>query len=491
MINKEALEYAISTTPQERRYLLQNDFAMWFTYYYIDYLKFPYAPFHYEMFDDVSKLTDGTYRELAWVMFRESAKTSFAKGFITWLICTEKRKYINVDSFDKENAERMLFDAILELQRNPRILADYGELYNAKRNSEELTQKKISNFLTNNGIRVEAHSTQESIRGRLHGAQRPDCLILDDFETNKTKDSEAYTAQVAGHISEAQSGMDAQGIVLYLCNYITEYGNVNKLFKRSESDTRLKVRKVDVLLPDGNPSWPEKYTVQEPPEPGKVSIPDIKKKLGPQVFDAEMMNNPIDESSQEFLSSWFKYVPRETVLAMNTRKFALVDSAMSKRSDSDNTGISRVYVDKENKWYVSSKGYKVNAKSMIDLLFQLHDEGMEAIGIETTAYTEGILPYFQEECRKRNLYPRIKELKHGGVQKETRIRGLIPRYANGDIYHIEGETGDLESELLRFPRSKHDDCADSLAYAPQICEKPYETRTFYEEDTPMYSDIGI
>jgi phage terminase large subunit-like protein len=444
------------------------------------------------MFDDAQKLIDGTYREVAWVGFRECAKTSIAKGFITWMICTDKKKYINVDSFDKENAERMLFDAILELQKNPRILKDYGELYNVKRNSEELTQKKISNFLTNNGIRVEAHSTQESIRGRLHGAQRPDALILDDFETNKTKDSEAYTQQVANHISEAQSGMDAQGIVLYLCNYITEYGNVNKLMERSVDDNRLKVRKVDVIM-NGVPSWPDKYalTTEEATKTGKVSIEDIRKKLGPQVFNSEMMNMPIDEDSQEFMSSWFKEISRAEVLRLNTRKYALIDSAMSKRSESDNTGISRVYVDKENKWYVSGKKYRVNVKSLIDLLFQLHDEGMEAIGIETTAYTEGVQPYFQEECRKRNKYPRIVELKHGGIQKETRIRSLIPRYSNGDVFHITGECQDLEDELLRFPKSKHDDVMDSLAYGSQICEKPYDTSNFSQEDTTIYSEIGI
>jgi phage terminase large subunit-like protein len=490
-INQVALKYAIESSPQERKYILEQNFSLWFCYYYIDYIKFPFANFHYEMFKDIENLLNGTYRELAWVMFRESAKTSIAKGFITYLIANNKRKYINVDSFDKENAERMLFDAILELQKNPRILKDYGELYNVKRNAEELTQKKISNFLTNNGIRVEAHSTQESIRGRLHGAQRPDALILDDFETNKTKDSEAYTAQVAGHISEAQSGMDANGIVLYLCNYITEYGNVSKLFERAKTDQRLKVRRVDVLLPDGSPSWPDKYTLTE--ELGKVSIPDIKKKLGPQVFDAEMMNNPIDPNSQEFLSSWFKYIPRTEVLAKNVRKFALIDSAMSKRSDSDNTGISRVYVDKENKWYVSAKKYRVNVKSLIDLLFQLHDEGMEKIGLEETAYTEGVKPYFEEECRKRNKYPYIVALKHGGVQKETRIRGLIPRYSNGDIFHIEDECGDLEAELLRFPKSKHDDVMDSLAYGNQICERVYEINndSYVEEEKPTYSDIGI
>jgi len=471
-INRELIEYVLKATPEERRFIFDNDFLSFFIYNYIDYIKYPFAPFHFEMFDDVKKLIKGEYKEVAWVMFRESAKTSIAKGFITWLICANKRKYINVDSFDKENAERMLFDAILELQKNPRILDDYGELYNAKRNSEELTQKKISNFLTNNGIRVEAHSTQESIRGRLHGAQRPDCLILDDFETNKTKDSEAYTDQVANHISEAQAGMDADGIILYLCNYITEYGNVEKLFERSLSYPKLKVRKVSVLLPDGTPSWPDKYTTGE--ELGKISIPEIKKKLGPQVFDAEMMNSPIDKTTQEFQTTWFKPISRHEVLQKNTRKFALIDSAMSKRSDSDNTGIAKVFVDTENRWYVSARKYRVNAKSLIDLLFQLHDEGMEKIGIEETAYTEGIQPYFEEECRKRNKYPFIVALKHGGIQKETRIRGLIPRYANGDIYHINGECDDLEIELVRFPKSKHDDVMDALAYASQICQVAYD-----------------
>jgi phage terminase large subunit-like protein len=494
-MNSEALSYAISATSSERKYLLENDFLLWFCYYYIDYLKYDFAPFHYDMFNDLQDLVSGKLREVAFVMFRESAKTSIAKGFITWIICTHKYNYVNVDSFDKENAERMLFDAILELQRNPRILSDYGELYNVRRNAEELTQKKISNFLTNNNIRVEAHSTQESIRGRLHGAQRPDVLILDDFETNKTKDSEAYTLQVAGHISEAQSGMDANGIVLYLCNYITEYGNVANLFKRAETDQRLRVRKVNILTNDNppQPTWPAKYTNETPPPKGKVSIPDIKKKLGPQVFDAEMMNSPIDPTSQEFLPSWFLPISRPEVLLKNTRKFATIDSAMSKRSDSDNTGIARVYVDKENKWYVSGKKYRVDAKGIIDLIFQLHEEGMEKIGVEETAYTEGIKPYFEEECRKRNKYPHIVPLKHGGVQKETRIRSLIPRYANGDVYHIENECQDLEAELLRFPKSKHDDVMDAFAYASQICQKPYEeTNNDYQpEEKPLYDSIGI
>lgn len=52
------------------------------------------------MFRDIGRLLSGAIRELAWIMFRESAKTSIAKALIVYLIATKKRRYINVDSFD-------------------------------------------------------------------------------------------------------------------------------------------------------------------------------------------------------------------------------------------------------------------------------------------------------------------------------------------------------------------------------------------------------
>ena len=64
-------------------------------------------------------------------------------------------------------------------------------------------------------------------------------------------------------------------------------------------------------------------------------------------------------------------------------------------------------------------------------------------------------------------------LKHGGTMKETRIRGLIPRYEAGTIYHIEGECQDLEDELLRFPKAVNDDISDSAQYQNKIAKPPY------------------
>lgn len=490
MINKEALKVVMNGTVQERKYLCSKDFSLFFCYYFVDYIKYPFADFHYDMFDDVKGLMSGKYREVAWIMFRESAKTSFAKILLAWMLCYKKRTYLNVDAFDKENAERMLFDIVVELQTNPRIKADFGELFNSKRNPDEIQQKRVNNFVTNHGVRVEAHSTQESVRGRLHGHQRPDFLIIDDFETNKTKDSEAYTSQVINHINEFKSGLDSQAIVLYLGNYITEYGSVRVLMDRAKNDERLLIRNVPVVLSDGSLAWKDKYTVTK--EAGKVDLDDKKIQLGSQVFNAEMMNQPIDDTVQEFFEKNFKPIEWQKVREMRTRKFATIDSALSKRSENDATGCTRNYVNENNDWHFDSREYRFNSKGLIDLVFQLHDEGFEKIGIEETAFVQAIEPFFLEECALRNKYPYVVPLKHGGIMKETRIRGLIPRYEVGTIYHIIGKCGVLESQLLRFPHSKFDDVADSAQYQNKIAEPPFpEDNTPVEEDKLNYPDIGL
>lgn len=493
-MNKQSLNKVITGTKAERAYLCGQDFGLFFCYYFVDYIKYKFAPFHLEMFQDVKDLMNDKIRELLWLMFRESAKTSIAKAFVLWLITYNKRRYLNVDSFDKENAERILFDIVVEMQTNQRYKADFGEMYNAKRNADEVTQKRVNNFITNNGVRVEAHSTQESVRGRIHGHQRPDFLLLDDFETNKTKDSKAYTEQVIKHIDEFKTGLDATAKIIYLGNYITEFGSIQTLVERAKTDPGLRIRNVPVEK-DGQPTWKEKYamTDEEAKATGKVSLEDKKRQFGSLVYSAEMLNQPIDESTQEFKKKYFKYRTRAEVEKMRTRKFVTIDSALTKHAESDFTGITKNYVNELNEWHFDSKKYKVNSKELINLIFQFHAEGFEMIGIEEGAFTQAIEPFFQEECRIRNRYPFLVMLKHNGVMKETRIRGLIPRYEAGTIYHIEGECVDLEEELLRFPKSPNDDVSDSAQYQNVIAEPPFKedkTPQVIPNDDP-YSLLGV
>jgi hypothetical protein len=217
----------------------------------------------------------------------------------------------------------------------------------------------------------------------------------------------------------------------------------------------------------GEALWPERFPLSK--------LETIKNTLGPYNFLSLYQQEPITSETQEFKENWIIKRKWEEVVAKDTRKFATIDPG-GKEAENDYTGIVRNYVDNENKWNFRAMGVHFDSKELINYIFTLHDEGFEKIGIEETVYLKAIEPFFKEECRKRNKFPTIVPLRHNKTQKEVRIRGLIPRYSSGSIFHIEGECADLEKELLVFPKGAHDDVcfAGGTKVATIFGDKPIE-----------------
>lgn len=482
-MTKQALERMIDGTREERLFLSEQSFGLFCIYYFKDYFKYALADYHYDFFQDCHDLTNNDIKEVAWIAFRESGKTSIAKLFVIWLIATNKRKYINVDSFDKENAERILFDVAYEMVNNKRLQADFGVLFSKERGIQDIKQNRINNFVCENGVRVEAHSTQESVRGRLHLNQRPDCLILDDIETNKTKDSKAYTKQVQDHITEAMAGMSPDGFMLYLGNFITEHGNIAYIFERAKNDTNIRVRNVPIII-DGKPSWESKYclTDEEVEKTGKVSIESKQRQLGSLVFSYEMMNKPIDEMLAEFKKEYVQLATEDEVSKLETNCFVTIDSAVKKTEESDFTGVTVNRVSIQNKWYIKTYRLKINSKELIDHLFYIKKQyNPMFIGLEETTFTMAIQPFLEDEMRKRNIFFAVTPLKHKGVNKEVRIRGLIPRWESKSIFLV-GENSELLDEMRTFPNGQNDDVLDSLSHQLPHAKAPYRKAIPMRED---------
>lgn len=489
-MTKEALDKVINGNQAERRYLCEQSFILFAIYYFKDYFKYSLAPYHYDFAQDLHDLTDGKVREVAWIAYRESAKTTFAKLFVIWMICYKKRLYINLDSFDKENSERILFDVAFELVNNKRLQADYGVMFSKERGITDIKQNRINNFVTENGIRVEAHSTQESVRGRLHLNQRPDCLICDDIETNKTKDSQAYTKQVRDHITEAMAGMATNGFILYLGNYISEYGNIAWLMDRAKTDKNIRVRNIPVMA-EGQPLWASKYalTDEEAQKTGKVSIEDKQRQLGSLVFSYEMMNQPIDEMTAEFKKEFAQFETLDFVYKQDMKCYVTIDSAVSEKESADFTGITINWVNRQNKWHVKTYKLKVNSKELIDHLFYIDSKYKPAfIGLEETTFTMAIQPFIQDEMRRRNQFFTITPVKHKGIQKELRIRGLIPRWESRSIFLI-GDNQELLDEMRVFPNGQHDDVLDSLSMMINIAKPPFYNPIDRTEETEVNNAI--
>jgi len=213
----------------------------------------------------------------------------------------------------------------------------------------------------------------------------------------------------------------------------------------------------------GESLWPAKFDIEK--------LRKIETTLGPYEFSSLYQANPISSESQEFKPQWFKARSWPEVEALDTRKFATIDPG-GKEVENDYTGVIRNYIDRQNNWNLKAMRVHFDSPEIINLIFKLHGEGFETIGIEETVFLKAIKPFFEQECRKRNRFPNIVELKHAGRNKEVRIRGLTPRYASSSIYHIDNECKDLTDELLVFPKGAHDDVIDALAYQNDIAEAP-------------------
>ena len=308
-IDPEVFEIVLKGTRDQRSFICSESFPYFAMYYFSEYFTYEAAPFHWDMFGDAEDIINGDLREVLWIAFRESAKTSIAKMFVTWCICYKKRKYIAWDSYDGTNAESALFDIVLNLQTNKKILKDFGSLYKKKKHQKTKEEqeedapemKRGSVFITTNKIKVECFTTQYSPRGRLSGKDRPDLFIFDDIENEITKESIALTSKIIRHVDAVNSGLQNYGAILYLGNYISEEGVVAHIKNRLENKKRCVVRNIKIIE-GGKPSWPGKYTmtneeallknVQVPKEEHVVSIEQKRLELTPKVFNTEMMNDP-------------------------------------------------------------------------------------------------------------------------------------------------------------------------------------------------------
>ena len=236
---------------------------------------------------------------------------------------------------------------------------------------------------------------------------------------------------------------------------------------------------------EGEPLWPDKFNLEH--------LNKTKRTLGPYKWSALYQQKPVDIESQEFKQGWYKYRPLSEVLKLNTRRFLTIDPASAMRGKSDNIGVVLNFIDRENKWNVMAWKLRMDGAELINFMFSTFLEyRFEKVGIEEGVYKQVIKPFLDDEMRKRNVFFDVVELKHEQQAKVLRIRGLIPYYSSGSVFHIEGFCSDLEAEQIIFPRGAHDDVVDAEAYQLQLAEAPVSgTPTATKPIMGYYPELGL
>lgn len=243
----------------------------------------------------------------------------------------------------------------------------------------------------------------------------------------------------------------------------------------------------DKFRKKGEALWPEKYPVEY--------LRSIEA-LDPDVFSCMYQCTPLNEGTAEFKRSWFKsFLPHE--LPKNIRIYITVDLAISKKDTADEVSIMVTGITSDLSAYVleyqhgrPNEGF--DPSETIDRIFELAEmyKPIE-IGVEAVQYQAALVHFMEKEMKKRNKVLNVTEIKTS-IDKEMKIRGLIPYYKTGRIYHLKGECTFLENQLLRFPKGANDDVIDSLAmalplwnapaYAKPVMPKPKTLRQALKEE---------
>lgn len=207
--------------------------------------------------------------------------------------------------------------------------------------------------------------------------------------------------------------------------------------------------KGQLLRTQGEPLWPSKFPIPV--------LENIKRTAGIYNWSSQYMQDPIATENQEFKDNTFKYFKEEDIKDKYVRYYTLVDPAIGQKKTSDNTVVLTIAkeVNGPNIYRIREDAGHFTPSQTVDLIF-LHQTAYRSdVFIETVQYQQALKFAVLEEQKKKQIYFIVKELK-ASQNKEVRIRGLIPLYQAGVIYHRTSDT-EYERELLTFPNGRRDD----------------------------------
>lgn len=437
----------------------------------LDYIKYNFPDYdinwhHKILASKLEGIANGTIKKLAVFMPPRHGKSEECSiQFPTWILGKKPKTKIIMASYSE--------DLATDFGRKARNLVNTQEYKNVFNISLAQDSKSAGRWNTDAG----GFYVSTGIGGAATG-KGADILIVDDPHKNrKEADSPVKRKEVLEWWrSTAKTRLSPEGAVILILTRWHDADLAGSILDDSWNIVEFKAiaEEDEEHRKKGEALWPTKYTIDW--------LNQQKKDIGSFEFSALYQQAPLDAEHAEFKTKNFLHRTKEEVLSRYTENYLTVDTAVSKAASADYTAFIDNFVDTDQNWNISASQQRIDTGELIDILFKKHAANKYTrIGIEKTILYQAIYPFLVEEQRKRNIFLPLFPLEHNQTAKEIRIRGLLPRYEANSIYHITGECEELESELIRFPKSNHDDLSDSLAYQSQIVNYVSKPQTFVEQ----------
>lgn len=445
----------------------------------------------------------GTRRVIAAPRGHAKSTTLTFKGTVH-AVLYEYKHYPIILSDSSDQAEGFLESIKVELEENPAVLEDFGELAGRVWRSNVL--------LTKTGIKIEAIGSGKKIRGRKHKNWRPDLLILDDVENDENVRTPEQRSKLDSWFKKAvsKSGDDYTDIIYIgtLLHYDSLLANTlaNPSYQGVKYKAVISFSPADDLWDE----WERIYTELDNAnrEQAAAAYFETNKEqmlAGTQVlweeknsyydlmvsrvsdgeaaFNSELQNEPINPEDCIFLEEWFDFYNEAGKPELDFRDkaysfFGFIDPSLGKSKKSDfsaiitlakHTGTGYLYVIDADIERRHPDRIISDTLEKEKWLRKTYGRGYKKLGAETNQFQWFLKEELVKASAKAGLYLPVEEINQNS-DKIMRIQTLQPDIKNKYIKFNKQHKRLLE-QLYHFPMSAHDDGADALEGCRTLAKK--------------------
>lgn len=463
----------------------------------------PTPKFHLELWE----LFSSSHKCIAAAAPRGHGKsTAITFAFVLASVLFRERRFCVIVSDTEAQAINFISDIKTELKENEDLI----QLFEIKGFIKDTETSITVEFEDGNIFRIDAKG-QGFKRGMKWDNKRPDLIVCDDLESeevvyNKER-RDKFKRWFYGTVipSLSKDGiLRVVGTVLHLDSLLNnlmpeEHILSTKIepLKTYNYVTRAQWRSVRYRAHNDDFTellWGTRWSKEE-----LIKLRDEYTARGlADVYSQEYLNYPIDEATSYFKRDDF--LPQtEKDVEKHKRYYAAVDFAISSGNRSDYTVIAIAGVDSLGLLHIEDiRRGRWDALEIIDEMFSVQKRYTpDLFVVERGSIEKAIGSVLRAEMYKRNTYLNLHPMTPT-KDKQTRARGLQARLRSGNVrFNKEAEWyHDLEDEMVRFPKARHDDQVDSLSWIGLILDDVVNAPTTQEmieeefEDDYVYYNNG-
>lgn len=370
--------------------------------------------------------------------------------------------------------------------------------------SKDTEDDLIIEFEDGHKCRIMAKGAEQKLRGLKWGSKRPDLIIGDDLEDDEqvlNKDRrEKFRKWFMGALIPARSmhgKVIIVGTILHLDSLLERLmpaeNSSNTIYDGLKMYSRRKIGmwySVKYKAHDDNFKqilWKERYDKAWFEE----KYNEYNRQGMPEIYAQEFLNKPLDESNLFFKRTDFQPMSEDD-RKKDLNYYIAGDFAISEKDRADYTVM--VVGGMDSNGYLHIKNVireRMDGLSIVETMLALQ-KLYEPIcfGIEDMQITKSIGPFLNRAMVESNTFINIIPLKPHKTDKITRARSIQARMRAGAVKFDKSAEwySTLEAEMMRFPRDRHDDQVDAIAYLGIILDKMSEGRTEEEIEEEEYED---